>query len=64
MSFEYGMLTVVMLSGQQHRYLKVPVKAADVDAGGVPVVILHGGVVDDIDDRTNNCCPVPSDPVK
>ena len=44
--------------------LQVPVEAADVDAGGVPVVVLQCVVVQDVYDGADDGGGVPGDPVK
>lgn len=44
--------------------LQVPVKASDIDAGGVPVVILQGLVADDIYHGTHNSGGVASNSIQ
>ncbi len=47
-----------------NNHLEVPVESSDVDAGGVAMVILHGGVVDHVDDRTHDIMRVAGNAVQ
>ena len=49
---------------ESRTHLKIPVKPADVDTGGVSVVVLEGGVIDDVDNRTYDSPWVAGYPVQ